>query len=140
MKILLAVDGSAFTHRLLDFVLTHDPWGAPANEFVVFHCVPPWPHRAAAFEPLDVVERYYAEDAESVLGGVRSVMQARGVHAGYRHTVGVAAHAIADLARQEGFDLVLMGSHGKGALARVVLGSVTTAVLALCRTPVLVVR
>jgi nucleotide-binding universal stress UspA family protein len=140
MKILLAVDGSAFTDRVLDFVLTKGHWPGSENEFVVFHCVPPWPHRAAAFEKLDVVTRYYQEDAESVLEPVRRVIESSGVHAIYRHTVGAAAHAISEMAQREGFDLVVMGSHGHGALANVVLGSVTTAVLALCKTPVLVIR
>jgi len=36
--------------------------------------------------------------------------------------------------------LVLMGSHGHGEFANVVLGSVATQVLAACRTPVLLVR
>ncbi len=140
MKILLAIDGSEFTHRMLDFVLTKSHWTGPENEFVVFHCVPPWPHRAAAFEKLDVVARYYEEDAESVLERVRRAIEASGIRATYRHSVGGAAHAISEMAQREGFDLVAMGSHGQGALANVVLGSVTTAVLALCKTPVLVVR
>lgn len=140
MKILLAVDGSEFTNRMLDFVLMKGPWLGSKNEFVVFHCVPPWPHRAAAFERLDVVERYYREDAESVLEPVRTVLEARGIDATYRHSVGGAAHAIAEMAEREGIDLVVMGSHGRGVLANVVLGSVTTAVLALCTKPVLVIR
>jgi nucleotide-binding universal stress UspA family protein len=39
----------------------------------------------------------------------------------------------------EAFDLVVMGSHGKGVLRRVLLGSVTQAVLHRIRTPLLVV-
>ena len=140
MKILLAIDGSEFTSRMLDFVLTKSHWPGPENEFVVLHCVPQWPHRSAAFETLDVVTRYYQEDAESVLAPVRRVIESSGFHAIYRHTVGAAAHAISAMAQREGFDLVVMGSHGQGALANVVLGSVTTAVLARCKTPVLVVR
>jgi nucleotide-binding universal stress UspA family protein len=140
MKILLAVDGSEFTNRMLDFVLTKSHLPRPENEFLVFHCVPQWPHRAAAFKNLDVVARYYQEDAESVLEPVRRVIESSGVHAIYRHTVGAAGHAISEMAQREAFDLVVMGSHGRGALTNVVLGAVTTAVLALCKTPVLIVR
>ena len=140
MKILLAVDGSEFTNRMLDFVTTKSHWPGPDNEFVVFHCVPPWPHRAAAFEKLDVVTSYYREDAESVLEPVRRVIELSGLHATYRHIVGGAARAISEMAQREGFDLVVIGSHGQGAMANIVLGSVTTAVLALCKTPVLVIR
>ena len=51
-----------------------------------------------------------------------------------------AAHGIAQTARDEGADLVVIGSHGHGALRKLVLGSVTSRVLAEATMPVLVVR
>jgi nucleotide-binding universal stress UspA family protein len=36
--------------------------------------------------------------------------------------------------------MIVMGSHGHGALSGLVLGSVVTKVLAACKVPVLVVR
>lgn len=51
-----------------------------------------------------------------------------------------AAHGIAQTARDEGCDLIVVGSHGHGALRKLVLGSVTTKVLAEASVPVLVVR
>jgi len=51
-----------------------------------------------------------------------------------------AAHGIAQTARDEKADLIVVGSHGHGALRKLVLGSVTTKVLAEAQVPVLVVR
>jgi nucleotide-binding universal stress UspA family protein len=51
-----------------------------------------------------------------------------------------AAHGIAQTAHDEGADLVVVGSHGHGALRKMVLGSVTSRVLAEATMPVLVVR
>ena len=51
-----------------------------------------------------------------------------------------AAHGIAQTARDEGADLIVIGSHGHGALRKIVLGSVTTRVLAEATMPVMVVR
>lgn len=51
-----------------------------------------------------------------------------------------AAHGIAQTARDEGADLIVVGSHGHGALRKIMLGSVTTRVLAEAGVPVLVVR
>jgi len=51
-----------------------------------------------------------------------------------------AAAGILQTARDEGADLIVIGSHGHGALRKIMLGSVTTRVLAEAAVPVLVVR
>lgn len=53
---------------------------------------------------------------------------------------GAAAERIAEEAENEGFDLVVVGSRGRGAVARVLLGSVADRLVHICRKPVLVVR
>ncbi|MDM0116329.1 universal stress protein [Variovorax sp. J22R133] len=63
-----------------------------------------------------------------------------GIEAQYLHKVGHPSAAIAKLAQEGGFDLVVIGSHGQGAFANLVLGSVATQVLASCSVPVLVIR
>lgn len=50
------------------------------------------------------------------------------------------AHGIAQVAHDEGADLIVVGSHGHGALRKLMLGSTTTKVLAEAQMPVLVVR
>lgn len=51
-----------------------------------------------------------------------------------------AADAIVDTAEQQGCDLIVMASHGRRALGRLLLGSQTSEVLARCGVPVLVIR
>jgi nucleotide-binding universal stress UspA family protein len=51
-----------------------------------------------------------------------------------------AAAGIVDAAQAAGADLIVMGSHGRGGLARLVLGSVAAKVLVLSTVPVLVVK
>jgi nucleotide-binding universal stress UspA family protein len=50
------------------------------------------------------------------------------------------ARAIIETAVDRGCDLIAMGSHGRGGVASLLLGSVTTKVLAQSRIPVLVYR
>lgn len=51
-----------------------------------------------------------------------------------------AAEAIVDTARQRHCDLIIMGSHGRRGLSRLLAGSVTQAVLAHAPAPVMVLR
>lgn len=51
-----------------------------------------------------------------------------------------ASAGIVQMARDEGADLIVMGSHGRTGLARLMVGSVTAKVLAESTVPVLVVR
>ncbi|MDB5931216.1 MAG: UspA domain protein [Polaromonas sp.] len=51
-----------------------------------------------------------------------------------------AADGIVQMAKAEGADLIVMGSHGRTGLARLVVGSVVSKVLAATSVPVLVVR
>jgi nucleotide-binding universal stress UspA family protein len=53
---------------------------------------------------------------------------------------GPAAYAIVDYAREHDIDLIVMGTHGRGALAHVVIGSVAERVVRLAPCPVLTVR
>jgi nucleotide-binding universal stress UspA family protein len=63
-----------------------------------------------------------------------------GINAKSVWKVGPAGASIAKLAEDGAFDLLVLGSHGHGALANLVMGSVATQVLAQCKVPVLMVR
>jgi len=51
-----------------------------------------------------------------------------------------AAKGIVDAAQESGADLIMMGSHGRSGIAKLVLGSVAAKVLALSPVPVLIVK
>lgn len=140
MKILLAVDGSAYTKRMLAYLAAHDEWLGPRHEYTAVHSVLAVPPRAAAFVGADVVQKYHAEDAESVFRPIRAFFEQNGIEARFAHTVGHAAESIARLADEGKFDLIVMGSRGAGDLVNLVLGSVATKVLAKSMTPVLLIR
>lgn len=140
MKILLAVDGSEYTTRMLSYINTHADMFGGDHRFTAFYAVLPVLHRAAAFAGPDLTRSYYEDDAEVVLGPIRDYIQSHRIAAQLAHQVGNPAQVIADKATREHFDLLVMGSHGHGAFANLVLGSVATKVLASCGVPVLLVR
>lgn len=53
---------------------------------------------------------------------------------------GRAARTIVEVARRQQIDLIVMGTHGRGGVARLLLGSVTEKVLRTASCPVLAVR
>ncbi len=57
-----------------------------------------------------------------------------------RIEAGDAGPMLVWVAEQEGFDAIVVGSHGKGRLKRLVLGSVSEHVMRHAPCPVLVVR
>ncbi len=138
MKILLAADGSDYTRHMLDYVASHKSW--LDGELVVLTVVPAVPPRAAAVLAPEVLNGYYADSAEAVLGPVRRFLDERGIAATLERRIGHAADEIARFAQERSVDLIVMGSHGHGSLGNLVVGSVATKVLAGCKTPVLLVR
>ena len=48
MKILVAVDGSPYTKRMLAYLAAHDEWLGDKHQYTVLHVVPAVPPRAAA--------------------------------------------------------------------------------------------
>ena len=140
MKVLLAVDGSPYTKRMLAYLDAHDELLNGDVEFTLLTVVPGIPPHAARFLSEADLQGYYDSEAEAVLEPIRGFLAQQGRRADFRRAHGVPADRIVELAQAGGFDLVVLGSHGHSALGNVLLGSVATRVLAGCRVPVLIIR
>ena len=140
MKILLAIDGSPYTKKMLAYLTTHEELMAGTHEYTALTVQTPLPPRARAALGKAVVDQYYAEQGEKVLGPVDKYLKRHGVNFTTAVKVGPAGETIAKVAETGGFDLIMMGTQGHGALGKLVMGSVSTQVLASCQVPVLLVR
>jgi nucleotide-binding universal stress UspA family protein len=140
MKILLAVDGSEYTKKMLAYLTTHESLFSANNSYTIFTAQPQLPPRARAAVGKEVVDNYHTEEAEKIIGPVSKFLARHGIDAKSQWKVGHAGETIAKAAESGKFDLVVMGSHGHSALGNLVLGSVATQVLAHCSVPVLLVR
>ncbi|MEP6970677.1 MAG: universal stress protein, partial [Betaproteobacteria bacterium] len=137
MKILLAVDGSPFTKKMLAYLVTHSDTFGGHNSFSLFTVQPAIPPRARAALGKAVVDQYQLDEAERILGPVAKFLLRHGIDAKSAWKVGHAGEMIAKFADAGKFDLLVMGSHGHGALGNLVMGSVATKVLANCKVPTL---
>lgn len=140
MNVLLAVDGSAYTKKMLAYLATHEELLGGSHGYTVITVQAPLPPRARAALGKEMVDNYHAEEAEKILAPVCKFLARHGVDAKRIVKVGAVGENISKVADSGKFDLLVMGSHGHGALATLVLGSVTTQVLAHCKVPLLIVR
>lgn len=140
MKILAAVDGSTYTKRMLAYLAAHDEWLGAQHDYTLLHAVNALPARAVSALDKTTLKTYYDETAEKVFKPLRTFFEKQGIKASFVSKVGPAAEVIAESATKGRYDLVVMGSHGHGTLANLVMGSVATKVLANCGTPVLLIR
>ena len=87
------------------------------------------------------LEEDYAEQAKNLLDAARQKLDAAGITA---ETLHVPRHrpadAILEAAKERGVDTIIMGSHGRRGLGRLLLGSQASEVLARSSVPVLIVK
>ena len=140
MKILLAVDGSTYTQKMLAYLTSHQEMLGAGQEYTVITVQPLLPARARAALGKEVVDEYYDEESTKILQPVQEFLKSRGVQAQSISKVGPIADTIIHAAQDGKFDLIAMGTHGHGALGRLVMGSVSSQVLAGCTIPVLLIR
>jgi nucleotide-binding universal stress UspA family protein len=140
MKILVAVDGSPFTKRMLAYLAAHDEWLGDRHQYTLLHCTPAVPPRAAAVLDRELLKSHYEEESTKVFKPIRTFFDKQKLRADFVAKVGAAGDVIAKMATDGDFDLVMMGSHGHNTLANLVMGSVATKVMAHCGTPVLLIR
>lgn len=141
MKILLPVDGSECALRAVDQLIGHGDWFRDLPEIHLLHVHAPIPiGRVQAHVGAETLHAYYLEESQQQLAAAQERLDAAGrFHTTHIH-VGLPAEVIAKVAGDLGCDLIVMGSHGRSAMAGLLLGSVATRVLHLVSCPVLLVK
>lgn len=141
MNVLIGVDDSPFSRDALEYV-KRSSWPAD-TEFVVASASPPvWiaPGEAVAGDAIAELnrqqERYHQETAEK---GAATLQSAK-LRAVARCLPGDPRHALLDEARRIHAELIVVGSHGRSGVARLLLGSVASHVVSHAPCSVLVVR
>lgn len=136
-RIILATDGSAHAEEALGYAqrlaLRDDA------RVIVVHAFEPVPSYLG--EPWgDRVMARHVSAGQAVAAQAAQKLEEAGVDHGVEVLEGPPAEAILRVADVRDCDLIVMGSRGHGALASLLLGSVSQRVLSHARMPVLVVR
>ncbi|HSV35256.1 MAG TPA: universal stress protein [Ramlibacter sp.] len=144
-RILVATDGSELSKKAVDSAIGLAK--ATGAELIATYVVPRYP--ASYFEgsallthaEVAATEKQWALQGQAVLDHVREAAQSQGVTAkGILERSDLVAEAILATAGKYECDLIVMASHGRKGLTRVLLGSETQHVLTHGSLPVLVLR
>lgn len=141
MKILLPVDGSPCSLRAVEHIANHAGWFRERPEIHLLHVQPPVPIAGAlAHVGKETLRSHYEEEGRPHAVDAQRRLDAAGcAHTLHLH-VGLPAEVIVKVARELGADLIVMGTHGRGGLAGLVLGSIANQVLQKAECPVLLVK
>ena len=144
-RILVATDGSTLSKKAVRASI-----GLASRmeaELVALYVVPRYPvsyfEGGASVSEADVArtEKQWSDRGQALVDDVRDAAQADGVKAkGILTRSDLVAESIISAARKYKCDLVVMASHGRKGLKRILLGSETQHVLTHSSVPVLVLR
>jgi nucleotide-binding universal stress UspA family protein len=142
MKIMIALDDSAHSEQALDFV-TRMRWPAGSRVIVVSVMQPLVRSVAGSYEPTPLEVDVTAEQrrvAEEMVTGAESRLRECGFATESRVLSGDARESLVQEARNERADLIVVGSHGRTGLAKLMLGSVSSHVVTHAPCSVMVVK
>ncbi len=136
-RVLLAVEGPDDTERLQAWLCTH-PFNNPV-ELCVLHVLPhPYVSEPGPGIPYAAWMQEMQKDGEELATGIAMALDKAQYTVTHELVKGFPAEAISKAA--VGFDLVLVGSHGRRGARRFLLGSVSHSVVHRVPCPILVVR
>ena len=140
--ILIATDGSELAGKAVTTGLTlAKELGAKVTAVTVTE---PWSAmmsgEPALVFPIEDYEKVAADNAQRILAGVQDAAKAAGIACETVHVSDFPAEGIIETAKAKGCELIVMASHGRRGLSKLLLGSQATRVLTLATVPVLVCR
>ena len=98
------------------------------------------PHIVVLSEHVQSIYEAQRKWTEQTLETRTTELRQRGIKASWRGQVGVPFEEIVKIAGEERVDVIALGTHGRGRMSRVLMGSVADRVIRLASCPVLTVR
>lgn len=141
--ILISTDGSELAQRGVDHGLSLAK--ALGSRVTIVTVTEPFPLPTigtglSILADMDQLEDDNREHSKAILSAAKAVAEKRAVAVEVLHIPdALPAVAIVDVARTHGCNLIVMASHGRRGIKRVLLGSQTAEVLATAHIPVLVI-
>lgn len=140
-KILIPIDGSEASAAVLKTLPAWLQRLAGTPEIHLINVQHPVGQDVGQFVGHDTLQDFHREEGLKALAVVYAGLAAAGIEAGRHVLVGEdAAAVITGFAREQGCNGIFMTTHGRGALAKLFLGSVASEVVRLAEVPVTLVK
>jgi nucleotide-binding universal stress UspA family protein len=141
-KILVPLDGSGWAGRVIPDAV--DIARSNESELILLHIYTPpareYTDQIALAGQGDQIETA-REQAENYLIGLRTELRSEHLEVRTHIIEGVGvARLICDFVRSEGIDLIMMSTHGRSGLARLLFGSVAREVMECSDVPVMLIQ
>lgn len=143
--ILIATDGSTLSQKAVSSGI--ELAALSGAQIVAIKVVPRYPvsyfegGMAVSVQDVAKIEKQWSDDAQNVVDGVKTEAEASGVKAkAVTIESDFVAEAIIAAAKKHKCELIVMASHGRRGVKRLLLGSETQHVLTHSHVPVLVLR
>jgi len=137
---LVAIDGSTHCLQAIEWVIRELGRYKSGAEVHLLNAQHPLPGHATSHISQDQLDEHHQEEGEKALAEARKRLDSAGVKYRYHIGVGDEAEVIAEYARENGCEQVLMGTRGLSSMSNLLLGSVATRVIQLSPVPVLLVK
>lgn len=141
-RILVAVDGSSHSAKVAKAAIQQASAYRQAPELHLAYVHLPVPTMGGLIKPIgrEALQRYYREEGEDALRSAKKLFDRAKLACTMHIMVGPVAESLTSEAKKLKCDLIIMGTHGMGAMSGMLLGSVATKTVHLARCPVLLVR
>jgi nucleotide-binding universal stress UspA family protein len=141
LKVLIAVDGSVHAQRAIDAAVRLQEQTKGLEALLVN--VRQWPLIYGDLPPqgYEAIERDQIRHQKELLETTQAAARRSGLdRVSILSVVGDPAAEITRVAEEKGVDQIVMGTHGRGAVGSLLIGSVAQRVVHLSKVPVLLVK
>lgn len=142
MNIVVPVDGSECSQRAVEHLIkTRACYGDPEQlDIHLLNVQHPLHGDVDMFIDHDEIKGYHRDEGLKALQPARKLLDQAGVNYTFHISLGDPAQVIVRYAAEKQCDQIVMGTHGRGVVAGLLMGSVTRRVLHLASVPVLLVK
>ena len=140
LKVLLTIDGSKSSERAVKHLIHWVKSSHPMDIHLLNVQPPIMSGEISLIATAKTVENLHHDKGEKTAESARALLDDAGIQYSFRIEFESIAETIAQYARDNQCETIIMGTRGMGAMGNLILGSVSTKVIHLADAPVMLVK